>query len=80
MDADQYAEIIADELNVKELKIPIGTDDRGRAIEVKYVHDTLGGDNVPLDMYIDGMAQNKRELAQSLFMKWVDDGAERMKK
>ena len=69
--ANEYAEIIADELNVKEVSHTVGKDDKGRTIEVKYIHDTIGQDHTPLDIYIDGEPQNKQELAQALFNKFA---------
>lgn len=67
--ANEYAEMIADELNVKEIKCLIGTDADGRTVEVIYKHDTIGDEHTPLDIYVDGVAQNKQTLAQALYNK-----------
>lgn len=67
--ANEYAEMIADEVNVKEVTAVIGKDDKGREVKVVYKHDSVGDNHVPLDVYIDGEAQGKHTLAQALFNK-----------
>ncbi len=68
--ANQLAEIMCSELNIKELNISIGLETKKGPIELVYYHDTLKDIPAePLDLVIGNIKQNKPELAAYLFLK-----------
>lgn len=66
--ANQMAEIVCSELNVKELKIPIDQDTR-----ISYYHDTIQDNtSLMLDVYKNNEPQQKYEFAAWIYLRMME--------
>lgn len=68
--ANEYARMVCEEINVKEIGFTVGEDENGSKIKVAYFYDTVQNDtSLLLDVYKDGQPQNKHDFAAWLFLK-----------
>lgn len=70
--ANQLAEIMSSEINVRAINIPIGTDEQEREVALLYKHSTLRDKTASaLDIYAGREPQGKKDFAAWLFLESV---------
>lgn len=68
--ANQLAEQMTSEVNIKEYAIPLGENDEGQEVEVIYLHNTIkDAPEKALDVYINNIPQGKEDFAAWVFLK-----------